>query len=121
MKLCLLKVSVLVNLSYLFFFPCFPILLCFLAFLKLLFLVLFSPLRLVFVNRNNFFFRYWGSSVCTSNQLFSLKTVFVIRNDFFFLRYWGSSVHTSKLRMFKKKKGSNMQGEMLLDKHKPIF
>lgn len=44
----------------------------------------------------------------------------VIRNDFFF-RYWGSNVHTSKLCVFKKKTNSNVQGEMLLDKHKPTF
>lgn len=47
--------------------------------------------------------------------------MFVIRNDFFFFLDIGDPMSTLQSYVCLKKKNSNVQGEMLLDKHKPIF
>lgn len=78
MKLCRLKVSVFVNLSYLFFPSHFSLLPCI---FEAAFSSLFFPVDLC-LSVEVIFFRYWGSSIYTSNQFF-LKNLFVIRNDFF--------------------------------------
>lgn len=87
---------------------------------KLLFLVLPTtpPPRLVFVNRNNFLGIGDPLSIFQIS-FFPQKLVFVIRNDFLDI---GDPVSTLKSYMcFKNNNNSNVQGEMLLDKRKPIF